>query len=177
MGLSFFPFGVSAKNIHVAGEGGEILSLESLKIGVELMPLLKRQLEVTRCELVKPAVTIVKDAEGKYNFESLEKKLTEGPGAAFSLKDLKLSEGTLRYLDKKTGEKTEVKGINLAVKNLSVADTSGEIIKNVSFTGSFDLQGGTAKGPQDREPQGSREGGQGSILPQTPYHGRPRREG
>ena len=30
-----------------------------------------------------------------------------------------------------------MKGINLAVKNLSVADTSGEIIKNVSFTGSL----------------------------------------
>ncbi len=54
MGLSFFPFGVSARNIHVTSEGGDILSLESLKIGVKLMPLLKRQLEVTSCELVKP---------------------------------------------------------------------------------------------------------------------------
>jgi uncharacterized protein involved in outer membrane biogenesis len=27
MGLSFFPFGVSAKDIHVANKGGEILSL------------------------------------------------------------------------------------------------------------------------------------------------------
>jgi AsmA protein len=137
MGLSFFPFGVSARNIHVAGGGNDIISIESLKIGVELMPLMKKQFQVTGCELIKPVFAIVKDAQGKYNFESGKKKITEGPGAAFSLTHLKLSEGALVYLDKKTGERTEAKGINLAAENFSVADTSGEIIKNVSFTGSL----------------------------------------
>ncbi len=135
MGLSFFPFGVSAKDIHVANKGGEILSLENLKLGAELMPLLKKQLKVTSCELAKPAVTIVKDADGKYNFEGTEKKCTEGrPGAAFSLNDLKLSKEVLVYLDKKTWEKTEFKDFNLAFKDLSIA---GDVIKNASFTGSF----------------------------------------
>ncbi len=137
MGLSFFPFGVSAKNIHVTGEGGEFLTLESLKAGVKVIPLLKGQLEMTRCVLVKPAVTIVRNAEGKYNFEG---KPTKGPGAPLSLKDIKLSEGALVYLDRKTGGKTELTGINMAVEKFLVADTSGEIIKNVAFTGSFDCK-------------------------------------
>src|SRR5208283_1684055 len=110
MGISFFPFGLSAKDIHVANKGGEILSLENLKLGAELLPLLKKQLKVTSCEFVKPAVTIMKDAGGKYNFESTEKKSTEGqPGAAFSLSELNLSKGVLDYIDKKTGDKTEFK--------------------------------------------------------------------
>jgi len=138
MGLSFFPFGVSAKDIHVANKGGEILSIENLKLGAELMPLLKKQLKVTSCELVKPAVTIVKDADGKYNFEGTEKKSTEGgPGAAFSLNEFKLSKGVLVYIDKKTGEKTEFKDFNLAIKDLSIAEN---VIKNASFTGSFDCK-------------------------------------
>ncbi|MEK7789603.1 MAG: AsmA family protein, partial [Planctomycetota bacterium] len=138
MRLSFFPFGVSAKDIHVANKGGEILSLDNLKVGVELMPLLKKQLKVTSCELVKPVVTIVKDADGKYNFESTEKKSTgERPGAAFSLNEFKLSNGVLVYLNKKTGEKTEFKDFNLAIKDLSIA---GDVIKNASFTGSFDCK-------------------------------------
>jgi hypothetical protein len=138
MGLSFFPFGVSAKDIHVANKGGEILSLENLKLGAELMPLLMKRLKVTSCELVKPAVTIVKDTDGKYNFESTEKKSTEGgPGAAFSLNGFKLSRGELVYLDKKTGERTEFKDFNLAIKDLSIA---GNVIKNASFTGSFDCK-------------------------------------
>ncbi|MFI5295954.1 MAG: AsmA family protein [Thermodesulfovibrionales bacterium] len=138
MGLSFFPFGISAKDIHVTSRGDEILSLENLKLGAELMPLLKKQLKVTSCELVKPVVTIVQDAEGKYNFENAEKKSTErGPGAAFSLNDLKLSKGVIVYLDKKTGEKTEFKDFNLAIKDLSI---EGDVIKNASFTGSFDCK-------------------------------------
>ncbi len=146
VGLSFFPLGVSAKNIHVASGGSDILSLESLKVGVKLMPLLKRRLEVTSCELIKPIVAIVKTAEGKYNFENLERKLAEGPGARFSVKDLTLSEGELSYLDKEMGERAELKGINLAVKNLMIADTSGEIIRNVSFTGSLTCREALRKG-------------------------------
>ncbi|MCX5806746.1 MAG: AsmA family protein [Proteobacteria bacterium] len=139
MGLSFFPFGVSAKDIHVAGKGGVVLSLERLKLGAELMPLLRKQLKITDCELVKPAITIVKDAEGKYNFESTEKKPKKGgQGTSFSLNELKLFKGSLVYLDKKTGEKTEINKINLAGKDFSIADTSGDIIKNISFTGNID---------------------------------------
>ena len=73
IGLSFFPFGVSAKDIHVAGRDHEILFLEQIKLGVELLPLLKRQIKITSCVLVKPAFSIVKDLEGRYNFESGEK--------------------------------------------------------------------------------------------------------
>ncbi len=144
MGLSFFPFGVSARDIHVANKGVEILSLENIKLGAELMPLLKKQLNVTSCELVKPVAIIVKEADGKFNFESTEEKSTEGqPGVAFSLNELKLSKGVLVYLDRKTGEKTEFKGFNLAVKDLSIA---GDIIKNASFTGSFDCSEVLQKG-------------------------------
>ena len=106
MGISFFPFGVSAKDIHVANKGGEIISLEDLKLGAELMPLLKKQLKVTSCELVKPVVTIVKDADGKYNYESTEKKSTKGQpaGAAFRLNEFKLSKGVLVYLEEDRGK-------------------------------------------------------------------------
>ena len=132
MGLSFFPFGISARDIHVANRGDEILSLEDLKLGAEWMPLLMKQLRVTHCELVKPAVTIVKGTDGKYNFESKGQ-----PGAAFNLDDLTLSNGSFVYLDKKTGEQTEFKDVNLAIKDLSVA---GNVIKNASFTGTFDCK-------------------------------------
>ncbi len=138
MTLSFFPFGVSADDIHVAGKGGEILSLQRLKLVVELIPLLKKRLKITSCEIVKPAITIVKEGEGKYNFE---KKPTEkGPGAAFSLKELRLTQGALVYLDRKTGEKTELRDFNLAVRDLTVDNTAGGIIKNVSFTGNVDCR-------------------------------------
>ena len=137
--LSFFPFGLSAKEMHFANKEGEILFLEHLKLGAELMPLLKKQLKVTGCELFKPAVTITRDSSGKYNFESTEKRSTKGwSGKAFGLHEIKVSKGALVYLDKATGEKTELKEINLVIKDLSIGDTTEDIIKNVSFTGNMD---------------------------------------
>ncbi|HTP05132.1 MAG TPA: AsmA family protein [Nitrospirota bacterium] len=141
IGLSFFPFGISAKDIHIANKGGEIISIETLKLGAKLLPLLKKQLKVTGCELVKPVVTIVTDTDGKYIFESGEKKSTEWVSRVlFNLKDLKLSKGGLIYLDKKTGEKTEVRDFNLAIRGLSTGNSTADIKKNVSFTGNLDCK-------------------------------------
>jgi AsmA protein len=141
MGLSFFPFGLSAKDIRVANKAGEILSLENLKLELQLMPLLKKQLKFTSCEFVKPVVFIVKDAEGKYNFESVEKKSTKAwLRSVSSLNELKLFKGTLVYIDKMTEEKTEFKDFNLAIKDLLIGDTAADIVKKVSFTGSFDCR-------------------------------------
>jgi AsmA family/AsmA-like C-terminal region len=138
MALSFFPFGVTARDIHVAGKGGEFISIDSLRLGAELMPLLKKQLKVTSCELVKPVITIVKDVNGNYNFEKTEKKSAEGvTGAVFRLNGLKLSDGVLIYLDRKTGEKTEVREFNLAVRDIS---TAGNTLRSASFTGSFECK-------------------------------------
>jgi AsmA protein len=136
MGLSFFPFGVSARDIHVASEGGEILALDHLRVGVEWLPLLKRQLKVTQCELVKPVITIARDAEGKHGLEAAESALREwGSGTLGHLTEFTMSEGVLAYLDQKTGEKTELKDMSLAIKDLSVPEIPESRIGNISFTG------------------------------------------
>lgn len=139
--LSFFPFGLSANDMLFTNKEGEILSLEHIKLGTELIPLLKKQLRVTSCELVRPTATIVKNVSGKYNFENTAKKSTKGWSInALSFNGLKVSGGTLVYLDKTTGEKTELKGINLTIKDLSIEGTHGDIMKNLSFTGSMDCK-------------------------------------
>jgi uncharacterized protein involved in outer membrane biogenesis len=141
MRLSLIPLGISAHDIHAASKRGEIFSLNKLKLGVEVIPLLKKQIKVTRCELVKPTITIVKDDEGKYNFEYAEKKSTEmATGAASHLKVIRLSQGALVYLDKKTGEKTELRDLDVEINDLSLENTAGGGIKNVSFTGNMDCK-------------------------------------
>ena len=139
--LSFFPFGLSAKDMRFANKEGEILSLEHIKLGTELIPLLKKQLRVTNCDLVRPTITIIKDVSGKYNFENTTKKSTKGWAAnVLSFKEIKVSKGTLVYHDKTTDEKTELKDINLVIKDLSIGDTTGDIIKNASFTGTMECK-------------------------------------
>jgi hypothetical protein len=138
MELSFSPFGVSARDIHVTNRGTEIISLENLKLGVELLPLMKKQIKVTRCELVKPAFTIVKDANGQYNFENKGKRSTAVTSkVSFNVNDFKLSKGELVYLDQKAGEKTEMKEFNLAVNDFSMP---GNLATRISCKGIFDCR-------------------------------------
>jgi AsmA protein len=141
MGHSFFPFGISAQDVHIAARGSEIISMDHLKLGAELMPLLMKQLKVTSCEFVKPVVTVVKGADGTFTFAGSSKKSTESkPGASFRVKDIKLTSGNLVYLDQKTGVKTEFDDFDLAIKDLSVAGNSGNMIENIAFTGTLDCK-------------------------------------
>lgn len=133
--LSFFPFGLSADDVQVLNRGEEILSLANLKMEAKLLPLLQKQLKVKRCEIGKPAFTITRGVDGKYNFESIDKQPTEGRSdATFSVNDLQMLNGGLVYLDMKTGERIEFRDFNLVLKNLSIP---GNRLGNASFTGSF----------------------------------------
>ncbi|CAG0938269.1 hypothetical protein BROC_00184 [Candidatus Brocadiaceae bacterium] len=50
---------------------GDFLNLEHLRIKIKLFPLLKKQIQVKELILDKPVVRLIKNAEGKYNFEDL----------------------------------------------------------------------------------------------------------
>jgi len=168
--LSLFPFGLSAKDMHFTNRGDEILALEHLKLGTELIPLLKKQIRSTSCELVKPTFTIMKNADSTYNFETGEKKSAKGWSAsAFSFHELKVSGGLLVYLDKTTGETTELKGINLAIKDFSIEGIHGDIMKNLSFTGSMDCKELRKKDLQIDNIRGGLKGEKGvfSLKPLT----------
>src|SRR5215467_2041639 len=73
---SIFSGGASASNISIADDPafnkGPFLSASSLKVGVELMPLIfSRQLKVTSITVQKPEITLLKNAAGKWNYSTL----------------------------------------------------------------------------------------------------------
>jgi AsmA protein len=139
MGISLFPFGASAGDVIVRSKEGEVISVEKLHIGVELMPLLKKEIRVKECELVRPAVTIVKDAAGRYNFEGAEKKpAPKRARIAFSINEIKLSHGALVYIDKKTANRTELKDLKATINDLWTGGTGEDILTNISFAGKID---------------------------------------
>ncbi len=169
LGLSVFPLGLSAKDIHVAGRGGEVLAVERLRIGLELLPLLKGQIRIAGCRLVAPSVTVAKDSDGTYNFAKVAGKSPAGsPGSAFRLDELKLSDGSLVYLDGKTGEKTALKGIHLAIRDLSLADSAGDVLRTLSFTGTVACREMTRKDLRIDDARGSVKAGQGVFFLDLP---------
>ena len=150
IGISFMPIGVSVNDIHISNKQGQIVGLKKLTIGVELMPLLHKEIKVSRCDLDNPVINIVKDANGKFNFEETEKaaakkeaKKTEkgaAAGAAFSVESMNITDGMLVYFDKKSGDKIELRNFGLSIKNFVTGAGEEDMIKKISFTGTFDAK-------------------------------------
>lgn len=108
--LSLLSGSVKADNVAIADDPAfsksPFLTAKSLKIGVVLMPLIfSKQLKITEILLEQPQITLLRAANGKWNYSSLggpsEKKPEEGkPGAAaaaagLSVGKLDISNGVL----------------------------------------------------------------------------------
>src|SRR5262245_52610963 len=76
LGLSLLTGTVTAGDISIADDPAfakaPFVTAKSLKVGVELMPLIfSKQLNVTGITLEQPQITMLKTADGKWNFSSL----------------------------------------------------------------------------------------------------------
>jgi AsmA protein len=107
------------------------ITAKSLKVGVELMPLIfSKQLNVTEIELDEPQITLLRAANGTWNFSSLgatgAKKAPEAekPGAStpqnFSIARLEIKDGKLTVGKANVTAKPQVYDkLNVEVSNFS----------------------------------------------------------
>ena len=76
LSLSILSGSVGADNIAISDDPAfsksPFVTAKSLKVGVELMPLIfSKQLNVTDITLAEPQITLLKTANGKWNFSSI----------------------------------------------------------------------------------------------------------
>jgi uncharacterized protein involved in outer membrane biogenesis len=146
------PAGVSFSDIRLRNHGTDLASAETFRVGVKLLPLLSRRVEVTDLILEKPVIRIEKSAAGRLNTWTppvLKKpvgKETAGPGIPLSVANASLRDGRLVYLDRKDDAKTEISGINLSVKDLSLPENTGAPpAKGIRFSGTLGVKAITAR--------------------------------
>ncbi len=167
--VSLFPLGLSARNVRVTGGAGQILAVERLGVALELLPLLRGQFRISGCSLAGPSAAIVKEKDGRYNFaKGVGKPPGRAPGGAFRLKDFRLSDGSLVYRDERTGKTTELKGLQLALRDLSLAGSAGGFLKNLSFTGTAAWREVTRNAFRIGGASGAVKAGQGVLLLDLP---------
>jgi AsmA protein len=131
--LSIFSGVVEADNIAIADDPAfstsPFVTAHSLKIGIELMPLIfSRQLHVTRVELVQPQVTLIKDPKGTWNFSSLggavsknpvQSKPTESEVPNLSVALLSVSKGKVIVGRTNSSRRRAFDNVNIRVTNFS----------------------------------------------------------
>jgi AsmA protein len=76
LSLSLFTGSVGIDDVSISDDpkfnSGPFLTAKSVKVGVELIPLIfSRQLNVTEVTVVNPQVTMLKDPSGRWNFSSI----------------------------------------------------------------------------------------------------------
>jgi AsmA protein len=87
--LALFSGGVAVADISVSEDptfgSGAFLKAKSMKVGVEIMPLIfSRQLHVTGVTVDQPEVTLLRAPSGEWNFSSLGAKGTASPASSSS---------------------------------------------------------------------------------------------
>jgi AsmA protein len=121
LSIGFFP------GFHLTMEGGRIVdehgtavvSAKRASIQIELLPLLRRQIRLKRIELAGSRFSVERDSTGKLNVERLKKAvalLSALDGASVSLSD-----ATVLYADRRSGERLEATGLDLNVSRIRLS--------------------------------------------------------
>jgi uncharacterized protein involved in outer membrane biogenesis len=153
-GLRLLPsVSIVLSDIRLRNLGTDLATAETLRVGVKLRPLLSRRLEITEIVLKNPVIRIEKGTDGKLNYETPPRSPKppatggEKPGFSLAVTGGAVQNGSLVYLDKTSGARTEVSGIDLSLKSLSLpADPKTPLPKGISFVGALRIKGIGGKG-------------------------------
>ena len=156
---SIFSGGASASEITIADDPafskGAFLHASSLKVGVQLMPLIfSRQLKVTGISVEKPEITLLENAAGKWNYSTMggtaqKTAAPEPSGKApdISVDKFEIVNGTVKIghsSGHSVGKEVVYQNVNLVAHNIS-ATTAMPFTLSVSMPagGSLNLEGQT----------------------------------
>ncbi len=141
------PAGVSFSDLQLRNRGTDLASAETLKVGVKLLPLLSRRVEITELILENPVFRIEKEAAGRFNTwtpPALKKpgeKEPEGQGIPLAVASAAVKNGTLVYVDQKDGAKADISGVELTVDDLSLPAGAGvPAAKAIRFSGTLKIK-------------------------------------
>jgi AsmA protein len=134
LGLDFFPgFGISLKNVSVRKMGADIVTVEKMRVGLRLIPLARREVRLSRVELVRPVFSLVRHKNGRFNFEKPERTLME---RLLTVNRMSISEGRLVFTDESSARRIKADDFNATIRNLSYSRTDvAKPFKDISFAG------------------------------------------
>jgi uncharacterized protein involved in outer membrane biogenesis len=134
VGIALVPgIGVSLKDITVKNGKADVAVIEKMRIGLKLIPLMRREVRIDRVTLIKPVFSIARDRNGMFNFERPGRTLS---GTPLAMEKIAISQGRIVYTDERSGRKIEADGFDATIRNLSYSGAAGaEPLRKISFDG------------------------------------------
>lgn len=114
LSVGFLPgVHLALRDISIHNHGLEIASAKEARLGIDFLPLLRKEIRIDGIILRKPKISIERDAEGRFNFEKSEKE-----SYSVDLSQVSFTDGSLVYVDKKTAERMEAVNCKLNMDRL-----------------------------------------------------------
>ncbi len=123
--LAFWPkIGADLGKISLSEHQSEteFASVNNVKVALALMPLLKKQLVVDTIYVDGAKANVIKDKDGKFNFDDLMSKEEESEKFKFDIQGVNVSNSEVRYLDEGTGAKYTVTKLNMHSGHIALAE-------------------------------------------------------
>ena len=120
VGIGFFPaLLVTLDDVRIRQRGLDVASAKEATLGIELLPLLKKEVRIDKIALKHARVSVEKGRDGQFNFEKPE--AAGGTLPILDLPNVSLSNGTLVYTDKRSGAGFETGDCHLDVHGLRLS--------------------------------------------------------
>jgi uncharacterized protein involved in outer membrane biogenesis len=133
LGMGFFPsFHLTMEDGRMLGDQAVVVaSAKRTRLWIELLPLLRQEFRLRKIELSQLELSIERDPEGRFNVERLKKAVALL--RSLDQASVSLSDGTLRYADKKSGEWLEATGFDLTASRIRLAaGGTSQLLKGLS---------------------------------------------
>lgn len=125
--FGFFPgLHLALADVHARKHGGDIASAGEVDLGIELLPLLHKEIRVGKIGLKRLRLTIERGRDGNLNFAQWSP--AKGVPATLAVAQVSVSDATLVYADQQSGKGFDATNCNLEVNHL-------DLLKNLPFAG------------------------------------------
>src|SRR3984893_17707714 len=132
--IGVFPsLHITMDNVQIRNRGSEIASAAQASLGIELFPLLRKEVRMDRVGLKHVRISIERQRDGRFNFETrTELKRTFPP---MDVAKVSLSDATLLYMDQQSGKGLEADSCDLDMRHLQLSKKKGAApLEGLSFT-------------------------------------------
>jgi uncharacterized protein involved in outer membrane biogenesis len=124
---------LTLEDVRIRNRGMDVASAKEARLGIDLLPLLKKEVRIENIALKYPRVSIERGRDGHFNFEKPE--ADGGTLPALDWPNVSLSDATLVYADKQLGEATEAGNCHLDAHRLRLSGGQrSNLMKDISFT-------------------------------------------
>jgi len=115
LGIRFFPgLLLTLQDVYVRNHGVEIVSVPEARLGIEILPLLLKQVRIESLVLYHPTISIERESDGQFNFATSAQSRSGLP--TMNLSNVSITDGILRYTDNKSREAFEAGNCGLRVR-------------------------------------------------------------